>query len=566
MQRTRVQRRSFKNHIYSRGKIPVLVGGTSYYIESIIYNYLVRKTTEDVEDDDDDDCGGGVGPEAPDNDDLTVDLSAKAFQEYAMFRNVNDVPTADTVDGAGRMYADTLAEAVRFVRTMAAVGRLPFKRYRNTFVAADDERRAEWPSTVVDCETAAVFAHGVRVLDAVAGALRREPRTPSVDEYCGDGGYEVSVADVVTGHRERYARAHVMSRLDAVLAAAGRAPAVEPAVTEALCRTCAELEKRTQRLALALLVDNERTACSLLSPNALKVHASYFDPLAAKELHPHNVRKVFRTIQIYLMRGKQKSKFFQEQRIQVNGSDVPVVTLRFKEVHMMWLTCDVDVLNNRLEKRTDEMVKRGLVGELCEFKNQLVKSTGTKHFRLDFTKGVLQCIGVKQFQQYLELSEDSRRTEKGRKALEDALTAMKYVTKKYARRQMRWINNRFLKSGDKQAVSVYRLDCTDLADWQRLTDQAVDLAKVVLGRKPRTESTLKPMEITEQKNVALPVYGDYYCNDCSRLFSNDIQYNIHLTSKKHARVMKKRKRKLQDITLNCDSDDEDKSKTHKSNS
>lgn len=41
------------------------------------------------------------------------------------------------------------------------------------------------------------------------------------------------------------------------------------------------------------------------------------------------------------MRGKQKSKFFQEQRTQVNGSDVPVVTLRFKEVHMMWLTCDV---------------------------------------------------------------------------------------------------------------------------------------------------------------------------------------------------------------------------------
>lgn len=40
------------------------------------------------------------------------------------------------------------------------------------------------------------------------------------------------------------------------------------------------------------------------------------------------------------MRGKPKSKFFQEQRTQVNGSDVPMVTLRFKEVHMMWLTCD----------------------------------------------------------------------------------------------------------------------------------------------------------------------------------------------------------------------------------
>lgn len=73
-------------------------------------------------------------------------------------------------------------------------------------------------------------------------------------------------------------------------------------------------------------------------------------------------------------------------------------------------------------------------------------------FSLDFTKGVLQCIGVKQFQQYLELPNDVRETEEGRKALENALTAMKYVTKKYARRQVRWINNRFLKPCDKQVT------------------------------------------------------------------------------------------------------------------
>lgn len=69
---------------------------------------------------------------------------------------------------------------------------------------------------------------------------------------------------------------------------------------------------------------------------------------------------------------------------------------------------------------------------------------------LDFTKGVLQCIGVKQFQRYLELPDDGRRSDDGRAALHEALTAMKHVTKKYARRQTRWINNRFLKTGDKQ--------------------------------------------------------------------------------------------------------------------
>ena len=40
--------------------------------------------------------------------------------------------------------------------------------------------------------------------------------------------------------------------------------------------------------------------------------------------------------------------------------------------------------------------------------------------------------------------------------------------------------------------------------------------------------------------------------------ADDIQYNIHMGSKKHVRVMMKRKRKLQDTTLNCDSNNEKK--------
>lgn len=44
---------------------------------------------------------------------------------------------------------------------------------------------------------------------------------------------------------------------------------------------------------------------------------------------------------------------------------------------------------------------------------------------------------------------------------------------------------------------------------------------------------------------------------------DDIQYNIHMASKKHVKVMKKRKRKFQDTTLHCDSDNEDKPNLHK---
>lgn len=69
---------------------------------------------------------------------------------------------------------------------------------------------------------------------------------------------------------------------------------------------------------------------------------------------------------------------------------------------------------------------------------------------MDFTKGVLQCIGVKQFQQYLELPKEQRQSNDGLRALDEALATMKCVTKKYARQQTRWIKNRFLTSNDKQ--------------------------------------------------------------------------------------------------------------------
>lgn len=271
----------------------MVVGGTSYYIESIIYDNLVQASADgepepdaaDDEDEQDDD----------EQDDDGDDLSVGAFREYAVFRNVNDVPTAVTLAGARRLYADALAEAVRFAQTMAAIGRLPFRRYRNTFVGVDS--RAEeppWPRTVAECETAALYAHGIRVFDAVDRSVGQPDVGPGVQ-------YEVTATDVAVGHRERYGFADVQSRLNGILATVKSMDfavmeEVYENVRDALCRAHAEVQMRTQRLALALLVDQERTAVDLLTPAAIKAHAAYFDPVAASALHPHNTRKLFRYV------------------------------------------------------------------------------------------------------------------------------------------------------------------------------------------------------------------------------------------------------------------------------
>lgn len=267
--------------------MPLVVGGTSYYIESLIYNNLVRQIREEEDDDDGAEDHIETSPTYLQRHAVPSELCENDFREYAMFRDANDAPAADTVDGASRMYADAVVESVRFARTMPAVGSLPIVRYRNTFMmdGAEDDRTM-WPSVVAECETAALYAHGVRVLDAVHEA-RQLP---------DDVRYAVLAADVTTGCRELYTFADVRRKLEGLLAsvASDVDATTVVRVKDALCRMHAEVINRTQRLALALLVDDERTAVGIMSACALKSHAMYFDPLAAIELHPHNIRKVFR--------------------------------------------------------------------------------------------------------------------------------------------------------------------------------------------------------------------------------------------------------------------------------
>lgn len=67
-----------------------------------------------------------------------------------------------------------------------------------------------------------------------------------------------------------------------------------------------------------------------------------------------------------------------------------------------------------------------------------------------YTQGIFQSIGFKEFHNYLILNEEERNSEKGKKLLFQGIEDLKTVTKKYARKQCRWIQNRFLKAGNRQ--------------------------------------------------------------------------------------------------------------------
>ena len=74
----------------------------------------------------------------------------------------------------------------------------------------------------------------------------------------------------------------------------------------------------------------------------------------------------------------------------------------------------------------------------------------------DYTKGIFQSIGFKEFHEYLILSPEGRETEKGSKLFKLGVDALKLVTRRYARRQIRWITNRFLRRPTRQVMKFYK--------------------------------------------------------------------------------------------------------------
>jgi tRNA dimethylallyltransferase len=86
-----------------------------------------------------------------------------------------------------------------------------------------------------------------------------------------------------------------------------------------------------------------------------------------------------------------------------------------------------------------------------------------------------------------------------------------------------------------QVPPVYGLDATDPNLWNEcVLEPAVQIVKSYLeGRKP---AEVEPLPVIEQ-----PVKNDlisHHCDVCDRIFIGDIQWNDHLHSRKHRKMLK----------------------------
>ena len=135
------------------------------------------------------------------------------------------------------------------------------------------------------------------------------------------------------------------------------------------------------------------------------------DEVDAKKIHPNNRKRVLRAIEIYLQNGVSKTELNSSQKHK------PI----YENTYFVMRKFDRNELNLLIEKRVDEMMKRGLLKEVEEVYNSFKDCQA------------IQAIGYKEFIPYF----------KHTSSLEECVEKVKLDTKQYAKRQVTFFKNQF---------------------------------------------------------------------------------------------------------------------------
>ncbi|XP_032102944.1 tRNA dimethylallyltransferase isoform X1 [Sapajus apella] len=262
---------------------------------------------------------------------------------------------------------------------------------------------------------------------------------------------------------------------------------------------------------------------------------SQVDPEMAAKLHPHDKRKVARSLQVFEETGISHSEFLHRQHAEEGGGPLGG-PLKFSNPCILWLHADQAVLDKRLDKRVDDMLAAGLLEELRDFHRRYNQETVSENSQ-DYQHGIFQSIGFKEFHEYL-ITEGKCTLETSNQLLKKGIEALKQVTKKYARKQNRWVKNRFLSRPGPSAPPVYGLEVSDVSKWEEsVLEPALEIVQsFIQGRKPTATPIKMPYNEAENKR------SYHMCNICDRIIIGDREWAAHIKSKSHLNQLKKRRR------------------------
>lgn len=157
---------------------------------------------------------------------------------------------------------------------------------------------------------------------------------------------------------------------------------------------------------------NESLRCSLMKraqdegADKLLDEVRAFDPEYAEKLHPNNVKRIVRALEVYKTTGTTMTA-----QLELSKRESPynacVIGLDAE---------DRQYLYNRIDRRVDIMLERGLEQEAREYLSTKNGSTSA------------QAIGYKELKPYFD----------GEISREEAVENLKRATRRYAKRQLTW--------------------------------------------------------------------------------------------------------------------------------
>jgi len=107
---------------------------------------------------------------------------------------------------------------------------------------------------------------------------------------------------------------------------------------------------------------------SALSNEELHAKLKAVDPERADTLHPNDRRKVQNSLLVYWRTGVPHSQHLKEQREASDDGGIFGGGLRFPgRALVLWVKCDQAVLDDRCDRRVDQMLNRGLLEEIMDF-------------------------------------------------------------------------------------------------------------------------------------------------------------------------------------------------------
>ncbi len=131
------------------------------------------------------------------------------------------------------------------------------------------------------------------------------------------------------------------------------------------------------------------------------------DPKTAETLHENNVGRIIRALEVYHTTGHTIFQAKEMSRQTPSPYEFVMITLDFE---------NREILHSRINRRVDDMVKRGLVDEARRCFEQSSRPTAA------------QAIGCKELYPYF----------RGERSLDECIEELKLRTRQYAKRQLTW--------------------------------------------------------------------------------------------------------------------------------